>query len=288
VSAWIDDALHVVRQGADLYVEQVGPTDAPAVIFLHGGPGASAHAFRALMGEDLERYRMVYLDQRGGGRSYADQDFDLNTLADDVAAVAEALELPSVTLLAHGFGAAVAVRCSERHRKRVRGSVWINPWLSMPLLAGTLARHASRLSGVDAGSLDLGDPVATVDAAFGAVGAKPLLDALLFPDPAARLHLEHTESSVLLGPSESASLRDPWWVDVSEALDRDLGALTILLSTEDRSCTPDQAEMALTRLPHALTAFMPGGHHPYVEDPVALLACLIPALAHAGAVVEGT
>jgi proline iminopeptidase len=285
VSDWIDDALHVVREGADLYVEQVGPADAPPVIFLHGGPGASAHAFRALLGEDLEPYRMVYLDQRGGGRSYADQAFDLDTLADDVAAVAYALELPSVTLLAHGFGAAVAVRCSERHRDLVRGSVWINPWLSMPLLAGTLARHAARLSGEHEGIFDHGDPVASVDAAFGAVGAKPLLDALLFPDPAARLHLEHTESGVLLGPSESASLRDPWLVDVSEALGGHLGPITILLATEDRSCTPDQAEMALARLPNALTAFLAGGHHPYVEDPVALLALLVPALAHAGAAV---
>lgn len=285
MSDWVDNAIHLVRQGADLYVEQVGPRDAPVVLFLHGGPGASAHAMRELLGEDLERYRMIYLDQRGGGRSYADVHFDLDTLADDVAAVATALEVGSLTLLAHGFGAAVAVRCSRRHPRLVRGAVWINPWLSMPMLAGTLARHAARMVGSSTVPDESGDPLVTVDAAFSLVGAKPLLDALLFPDPAARLHLEHAESSVLLGPSESASLENPWFVDVSEELSATLGPVSILLSTEDRSCTPDQAEVALTRMPHALTAFLPGGHHPHVEDPLALLALLEPALAHAGAPV---
>jgi proline iminopeptidase len=285
VSEWLDDAIHVVRHGADLYVEQVGPSDAPAVLYLHGGPGASSHAFRALLGEDLERYRMIYLDQRGGGRSYADLDFDLDTLADDVVAVAAALSIPSLTLLAHGFGATVAVRCQRLHPNLVRGAVWINPWLSLPLLAGSLARKAAEMSGDNALLEESGDPNATVDAAFRAVGAKPLLDALLFPDPAARLHLEHAESSVLLGPSESAALRDLWSQDVSEELSQLRGPLTILLSSEDRSCVPDQAEVALTRLPHALTAFMPGGHHPYVEDPLALLELLVPALAHTGAAV---
>jgi hypothetical protein len=97
----LDDAIHVVREGADLYVEQVGPADAPPVVFLHGGPGASAHAFREFLGDDLESYRMVYADQRGGGRSYADAPFDLDTLADDVAA------------LSHGRSTSAPRRCSR-------------------------------------------------------------------------------------------------------------------------------------------------------------------------------
>ena len=309
-TGFVDDALHLVREGADLYVEQVGPTDAPAVLFFHGGPGASAHAFREILGEDLERYRMVYLDQRGGGRSYADAAFDLDTLADDAAAVAEALRLPSVTALAHGFGAAVAVRLAIRHPSLVRGQVWLNPWLSMPVLAATLHRHAhggdSHVGAAAAqvgpaepiggtptiGSLDpVGsivaaatiDPDALVDEAFAAAGAKPLFDALFFPDPAARLQLEHAESSVLLGPSESVGLSDPWHVDVSQELGRLDGPVAVLLATGDGSCYPDQAELALEPLPRAVTAFLEGGHHPYLDDPAPFLAALHAALAHAGA-----
>ena len=282
----VDDALHLVREGADLYVEQVGPADAPPVLFLHGGPGASAHAFRELLGEDLEPYRMVYLDQRGGGRSYADAAFDLDTLADDAAAVIEALRLPAVTTLAHGFGAAVAVRLAVRHPHLVRGHVWLNPWLSMPLLAATLHRHAHGTGGGedDANApVESVDPATLVDEAFAAAGAKPLLDALLFPNPTARLQLEHVESSVLLGPSESAGLSDPWHVDVADELDRFDGPVAVLLATGDGSCYPDQAELALARLPRAVTAFLEGGHHPYLDEAEPFLAALRAALAHAGA-----
>jgi proline iminopeptidase len=279
--AFVDDARHLIREGADLYLEQFGPADAPAVLFLHGGPGASSHAFRELLGEDLEAYRMIYLDQRGGGRSYADAGFDLDTLADDAAAVVAALGLDRVTVLAHGFGAAVAARLAARHPGLPRGHVWLNPWLSMPLLARTLHRRAG-VGRVDAED-DGADPVALVDAAFAAAGAKPLFDALLFPDPAARLRLEHAESTVLLGPSESAGLDDPWHVDVSDELERCQGPVAVLLATGDGSCYPDQAELALARLPHALTAFLGGGHHPYLDDPEPFLRALRSALAHAGA-----
>jgi len=285
-AGFVDDALHLVREGADLYVEQVGPVDAPVVLFLHGGPGASAHAFRELLGEDLEAYRMVYLDQRGGGRSYADAAFDLDTLVDDAAAVTEALRLPSVTTLAHGFGAAVAVRLAIRHPSLVRGHVWLNPWLSMPQLAATLHRHALGVGPGEGGAREAAegaDAEALVDEAFAAAGAKPLFDALFFPNPAARLQLEHAESSVLLGPSESVGLSDPWRVDVTQELGRLEGPVAVLLATGDGSCYPDQAELALSHLPRAVAAFLAGGHHPYLDDPDPFLASLRAALAHAGA-----
>jgi nucleoside-diphosphate-sugar epimerase len=43
--------------------------------------------------------------------------------------------------------------------------------------------------------------------------------------------------------------------------------IAVLVATGDGSCYPDQAEAALTRLPHALTALLEGGHHPYLDEP---------------------
>lgn len=283
-STFLDEALHLIRPGADLYVEQVGPSDAPPVVYLHGGPGASAHAFRELLGEDLERFRMVYFDQRGGGRSYADEPFDLDTLAHDLAAILKQLEIPRATLLAHGFGAMVAVRTEVLHPTLVAGHVWINPWLSMPVLAGVLGEAARTIAGDDTEDEDeLSAPADVVDRAFARVGAKPLLDQLLFPNPAARLYLEHAESNVLLGPSESATIDNVWSLDVSDALGMLRTPIAALFATHDRSCTPSQAELALVRLPQALTALLPGGHHPYAEDVGLFLDTLLPALHHAGA-----
>lgn len=292
-TAWLDDAAHVVVPGADLYVEQVGRPEAPPVYVLHGGPGYSCHALRELLGEDLERYRVVYADQRGGGRSYADAPFDLDVLADDVAAVLGALRLADATLLAHGFGAAVAVRAARRHPERVRGLVLVNPWVSMPMLARTLQREAAVRSGNGDAALppegaladaDVLDPQALVDEAFGRASAKALFDALLFPDAAARMRLEHADASALLGPTETVELPDPWTVDVRAELAAVRAPAAVLVATHDGSAYPDQVEAALSGLPHGVTALVDGGHYPWLDAGDAFLDSLHAALAHAGAV----
>ena len=275
-----DDALHLERPGADLYLEVVGPEDAPAILFLHGGPGGSSHALREALGDDLERYLMIYLDQRGGGRSYADAPFDLDTLASDVAAIARDLKTPPLILFAHGFGAAIAARTERRHPDVVRGHVWLNPWVSMPILAGTLHQRALELSG-QSGAGDGIDPAALVDEAYRLVGAKPLLDALSFPDPASRLRLEHLTSTALHGPEWSTTLDDPWDVDVQDDLRHVHADLAALFARNDQTSTPDQAEAVLMALPNAATAILPGGHHAYLDDPEAFLAAFHAAVRHA-------
>ena len=291
--AFLDEAYHVERPGADLYVEQVGPTSAPPVYFLHGGPGYHAHAFRELVGDDLEGFRMIYADQRGGGRSYADQPFDLDVLADDVRAVVAALERESPawsappTLLAHGFGATVAVRVASRHPDLVARLVLVNPWCSMPMLARTLQRTAAAMSDqadaalppegalADAEALD---PVELIDTAFAWVAAKQLFDRLEFPNPAARLRLEHADATALLGPTETAELERPWHVDVLAELAALTCDVVVLVGTGDGTVFPDQAEAALARLPNARSGLLEVGHYPWLDEPEAFLDLLRAAL----------
>lgn len=291
--AFIDDAYHVERPGADLYVEQVGPPTGVPVYFLHGGPGYHAHAFRELVGEDLEAYRMVYADQRGGGRSYTDAPFDLDVLADDVDAVLRALERESPawgappTLLGHGFGAAVAVRAAARHPERFGRIVLVNPWCSMPMLARTLQRAAAAES--DQSDLALPpeaaladpeslDPEGLIDDAFGWVSAKRLFDGLEFPNPAARLRLEHADGTALFGPSETTALAHPWRVDVLADLPALACDVVVLSGTRDGTAFPDQAEALLQRLPQARSGLLDAGHYPWLDDPETFLALLHAAL----------
>ncbi len=58
----------------------------------------------------------ISVDRRGCGRSDRPASgFDLDTLADDLAAVLQALDLRDVTLVAHSVGGAEAVRMLARH-----------------------------------------------------------------------------------------------------------------------------------------------------------------------------
>jgi non-heme chloroperoxidase len=61
-------------------------------------------------------YRCVLLDRRGHGRSDRPSGgYDMDTLADDVAALIEHLDLRDVTLVGHSTGAAESARYLARH-----------------------------------------------------------------------------------------------------------------------------------------------------------------------------
>lgn len=285
--AFIDTPHYLQRRDADLYVEQVGPEDAPVVYYLHSGPGYNSYSFRDLLGDDLEGYRMIYADQRGGGRSYTETGFGLGELATDVAAVLDALEVERAALLAHGFGALVAVRAAVLNPELVERLVLVNPWLSMPLLARTLQRHAAVLSGrpeealPPEAALEEGaspPPEESVDQAFAWVAAKQLFDRLEFPDPSARLRLEHSDSEALFGPNESGWPIDPWRFDVLEELAGVEAPAVLLAGRDDRTAFPDQVEAGLERLPGALFSLLPGGHYPWLDDPATFLDLLRQAL----------
>lgn len=282
----VDETTYVEAPGAELFAEQVGPADAPAVYYLHGGPGYSSHSFKELMGDDLGGWRMVYADVRGGGRSYAaaGTSADPATLADDVAAVLDAFEIGSAVLVGHGFGALIAAYTALAHPERVTGLVLVNPWLSLPLLAARLLAAAEVASGLDA-EATVGavadDPAATADAAFSLVNPKALFDALQFPASAARLRLEHVDAEALAGPQEEDDADAVWRLEVLSRLAEleATGVKTVVIAgVDDGTSYPEQVEAALPLLPSGLVSLVPGGHYPWLDDPDTFTGVLEAAL----------
>lgn len=297
MSDWLDAPITVRTDDADLYLEQVGPQDAAPVLYLHGGPGYGSFSFRDLLGDDLARFRMVFADQRGGGRSYAGAPFGLDDLADDVATLLSALRIERATLLAHGFGAQIAVRAARRHGKRVDRLVLVNPWFSMPLLARTLQRRAAHLAGAPDDALpgeealtdaDALDPQRISEQAFDLVAPKNLFDALEFPDPSSRLRLEHADAVAQYGPQRVDAPDRMWELDVLPELDAVATPVVALFGTRDGTAFPDQAEAGLARLPTATTGLVETGHYPWLDDPEAFLPLLFDALPAAAGTNDGT
>jgi proline iminopeptidase len=290
MSEWQDDIFNVAREGADLYVERAGPKGAPVVYYLHGGPGYNSHSFRDLAGDDLEAYQVIYADQRGGGRSYGSGAADLTVLASDVAAVLNSLEVPRAVLLAHGFGALVAVEVARAYPHLVTGLVLMNPWLSMPLLARDLNRAAVRLAGGAADAATepeeqgdegyVGEPGQLVDEAFSLVNPKVLFDHLQFPFPSTRLRLEHSDADTLLGPAEEDEPVGVWALDQLPHLHELAGPTVLLIGRQDGTVYPTQAEAALSRMPGALVSIVEAGHYPWIDEPEAFTPLLHQALDH--------
>ena len=113
-----DIRLYFDVDGAKLVPEAAWMVERPTVVMLHPGPGFDHGLFKVQLGPWLaERAQVVYLDQRGGGRSESGrpEDLRLDRWADDVRELCDALEVERPVVLGLGFGALVALRYATRH-----------------------------------------------------------------------------------------------------------------------------------------------------------------------------
>ncbi|HKA26861.1 MAG TPA: alpha/beta fold hydrolase, partial [Gaiellaceae bacterium] len=94
--------------GYNLNVEEVG-SGFPLIV-LHGGPGLDHTMFRPYLDALGNEYRLLYVDERGQGRSQRvdPTTLSLEVFARDVDLLAGALELDRFALLGHSFGAIIA------------------------------------------------------------------------------------------------------------------------------------------------------------------------------------
>jgi len=94
--------------GVLLYFKTVG--HGPPLVVVHGGPGASHDYLVPHLYRLATRYRLVFVDERGSGRSPRLEDpsqYTVEKMADDVEAVRSALQLGKIALLGHSFGGVV-------------------------------------------------------------------------------------------------------------------------------------------------------------------------------------
>jgi pimeloyl-ACP methyl ester carboxylesterase len=96
--------------GVELDVVDIGPRDAPALMFLHGFP-ESHRTWRHQLPHFADRFRCIAPDQRGYRGSSKPQDADSYTtdkLIADIFALADALGVRDFTVIGHDWGGAIA------------------------------------------------------------------------------------------------------------------------------------------------------------------------------------
>jgi pimeloyl-ACP methyl ester carboxylesterase len=102
------------------------PGDGPAVIALHG-LASSAHWYERVAGLLNDRYRIIAPDQRGHGQTtQASSGYDWQTLASDVAALMDHLDIDQAAVLGHSWGGHVASNVAARFPHRVSHLVMID------------------------------------------------------------------------------------------------------------------------------------------------------------------
>lgn len=99
--------LVALADGYKIFVREVG-SGFPLIV-LHGGPGLDHSMFRPYLDALGDEFRLLYVDERGQGRSERvdPQTLSLDVFARDVDLLANALDLGPFALLGHSFGAII-------------------------------------------------------------------------------------------------------------------------------------------------------------------------------------
>jgi len=110
-----DVDLYFDVEGVSLEADGASLKQRPTIVLLHGGPGADHNYFKPIFSRMTDVAQVVYLDQRGHGRSDRSDRMTLDTWADDVRHFCEALHIEKPVVLGNSFGAEVAMAYATRH-----------------------------------------------------------------------------------------------------------------------------------------------------------------------------
>ena len=110
-------------RGTTFIREKRGPIGAPTVVLLHGLSATGGLNWLWCFEPLASRYRVIAIDHRGHGHGIRTHRFRLADCADDVAALADALQIPSFIAVGYSMGGPVAQLLWHRHRALVNGLV---------------------------------------------------------------------------------------------------------------------------------------------------------------------
>src|SRR5512141_2750598 len=92
------------------------------IVVVHGGPGMDHKSLAADLEPLTRKHRLVYYDQRGGGRSTLPGDTKLLTIdhhVEDLESLRRHLGIEKMTILAHSFGPAIAALYAIKYPQHV-------------------------------------------------------------------------------------------------------------------------------------------------------------------------
>ena len=115
------DEGYVDANGVLIYYKAFGKGD--PLFIVHGGPGASHDYFLPHLIPLARTNRLVFIDERGSGRSEKLDDvkqYTVENMVEDVEAVRQQLHLGKINLMGHSFGGVVAQAYALKYQQNLR------------------------------------------------------------------------------------------------------------------------------------------------------------------------
>ncbi len=120
------DAVYPIREGyvnargVMIYYKSFGRGQ--PLMLLHGGPGASHDYFLPYLIPLARHFRLIFIDERGSGRSQILENpsgYTVENMVEDVEAVRQALGLGRVSMLGHSYGGVLAQAYALKYQKNL-------------------------------------------------------------------------------------------------------------------------------------------------------------------------
>jgi proline iminopeptidase len=113
------------------------------LLVVHGGPGASHDYFLPYLLPLARTNRLVFIDERGSGRSSKLEDprgYTVENMVEDVEAVRVALKLGRISLLGHSYGGVLAQAYALKYQQNLSHLVLCSTFASTKEMNAVLAR----------------------------------------------------------------------------------------------------------------------------------------------------
>src|SRR5438445_7680387 len=163
------------KEALNVYIQQEGFVDANGLmiyyktlgkgeplLMLHGGPGASHDYFLPYLLPLARHNRLIFVDERGSGRSQKLEDpagYTIENMVEDVEAVRQALGLGKINLLGHSDGGALAQAYALKYQSNLSRLILGSTWSSTKAMNEVFVRMKQNMTP------ELRDRIAKLEAA---------------------------------------------------------------------------------------------------------------------------
>jgi proline iminopeptidase len=146
---------------SEVYPQQDGFVDAHGVliyyvafgkgsplVIVHGGPGADHTYFLPYLLPLARTHRLIFIDERGSGRSQRLQDtsqYTVENMVEDLEDVRQALKLGKISLLGHSYGGVLAQAYALKYQQNLTHLILNSTFPSTRQMNAVLAREKAQL-----------------------------------------------------------------------------------------------------------------------------------------------
>jgi proline iminopeptidase len=119
------------------------------LVVVHGGPGASHDYFLPYLLPLARSHRLVFIDERGSGRSAKLEDptgYTVENMVEDVEAVRRALDLGQIALLGHSYGGVLAQAYALKYQQNLTHLVLCSTFHSTSRMNAVFRQMMAKMS----------------------------------------------------------------------------------------------------------------------------------------------